>query len=91
MNGRVVQYTGPKGQTINLIHNGEAPNLMTGIGVDDTTIFLPNLEHALIAQAIHRGNQIDHDFINQSRSSIQHAHLEAMRELQLKLERGVSS
>ena len=41
-----------------MLFNGEAPNLAgTDMGVNDPTLFLPNLEHVIVAQFILDNNK----------------------------------
>jgi hypothetical protein len=90
LNGRVTQYHGPKGQIINLIQNGEAPNLKTGIGVDDTTIFLPNTEHILLGRAMLQQESVSALEIDTIRRQVLEAHIQACREMQTRARIGRS-
>lgn len=58
LNGVVTQYRTGSGHLVNLIHNGEAPNMRTEIGVDDPSIFLPIGLNSLACISMIRGEAI---------------------------------
>lgn len=52
---KVTQYLTGDGKVVNLIYHGEAPNMRSRIGVDDPTIFMPSVLHALAGLEFARG------------------------------------